>query len=47
MWTEATIAIATILDRWKLVPVAGHRPREVASAVPHADSIPMTVAARE
>ncbi|MFE3578409.1 cytochrome P450 [Streptomyces vinaceus] len=47
VWTEATIAIATILDRWKLVPLAGHTPREVASAVAHADSIPMTVAARE
>ncbi|MEU9106105.1 cytochrome P450 [Streptomyces xanthophaeus] len=46
VWTEATIAIATVLDRWKLVPVAGHAPREVASAVAHADSIPMTVVAR-
>ncbi|MFG3507020.1 cytochrome P450 [Streptomyces sp. NPDC047821] len=47
VWTEATIAIATILRRWKLVPVPGHTPREVASAVAHADRIPMTVVARQ
>ncbi|MFE3608373.1 cytochrome P450 [Streptomyces goshikiensis] len=46
VWTEATIAIATILDRWKLVPVPGHTPKEVASAVAHADRIPMTVTPR-
>ncbi|MGI5484554.1 cytochrome P450 [Streptomyces lavendofoliae] len=46
VWTEATIAIATILRRWRLVPVPGHTPREVASAVAHADRIPMTVVAR-
>ncbi|MFG2292777.1 cytochrome P450 [Streptomyces sp. NPDC048603] len=46
VWTEATIAIATILRQWQLVPVAGHTPQEVASAVAHADSIPMTVTAR-
>ncbi|MBW5480529.1 cytochrome P450 [Streptomyces bambusae] len=47
VWTEATIAIATILRRWRLVPVPGHTPREVASAVAHADRIPMTVVARQ
>ncbi|MGW6461966.1 cytochrome P450, partial [Streptomyces sp. NPDC055078] len=45
-WTEATIAIATVLGRWHLVPVAGHTPREVASAVVHADRLPMTVEPR-
>ncbi|WP_406733202.1 cytochrome P450 [Streptomyces sp. NBC_01794] len=43
VWTEATIAIATILARWQLVPAPGHAPKEVASAVAHADRIPMTV----
>lgn len=47
VWTEATIAIATVLRQWKLVPVPGHTPREVASAVAHADRIPMTVVARQ
>ncbi|MFF8833155.1 cytochrome P450 [Streptomyces sp. NPDC015131] len=46
VWTEATIAIATLLRRWRLVPVPGHTPREVASAVAHADRIPMTVVSR-
>ncbi|WP_030205389.1 cytochrome P450 [Streptomyces sp. NRRL S-87] len=46
VWTEATIAIATILRQWRLEPVPGHTPREVASAVAHADRVPMTVAAR-
>ncbi|MFF3399926.1 cytochrome P450 [Streptomyces sp. NPDC002659] len=43
VWTEATIAIATVLARWQLVPAPGHTPKEVASAVAHADRIPMTV----
>ncbi|MEV6397987.1 cytochrome P450 [Streptomyces sp. NPDC051907] len=47
VWTEATIAIATILRQWRLVPVPGHSPREIASAVAHADRIPMTVVARQ
>jgi cytochrome P450 len=46
VWTEATIAIATVLARWELVPVRGHTPRGVASAVAHADRIPMTVKQR-
>ncbi|MFF3455250.1 cytochrome P450 [Streptomyces sp. NPDC002730] len=46
VWTEATIAIATILARWQLVPAPGHTPKEVASAVAHADRIPMTVKPR-
>ncbi|MEU2431381.1 cytochrome P450 [Streptomyces sp. NPDC007861] len=46
VWTEATIAIATLLARWQLTPAAGHTPREVASAVAHADRIPMTVMPR-
>lgn len=45
-WTEATIAIATLLARWQFTPKPGHRPKEVASAVVHADSIPMTVQPR-
>ncbi|MGA5411858.1 cytochrome P450 [Streptomyces lavendulocolor] len=46
VWTEATIAIATVLRQWKLVPAPGHTPREVASAVAHADRIPMTAVPR-
>jgi cytochrome P450 len=46
VWTEATIAIATVLQRWKLSPAPGHTPKEVASAVVHADRIPMTVSPR-
>ncbi|MET7621314.1 cytochrome P450 [Streptomyces sp. NPDC005408] len=46
VWTEATIAIATVLARWQLVPAPGHTPKEVASAVAHADRIPMTVRPR-
>ncbi|MEW2084229.1 cytochrome P450 [Streptomyces sp. NPDC005283] len=46
VWTEATIAIATILSRWQLVPVPGHTPKEVLSAVTHADRIPMTAIPR-
>ncbi|MFM9370190.1 cytochrome P450 [Streptomyces sp. Da 82-17] len=45
-WTEATIALATLLARWRLTPSSGHAPKEVVSAVPHADRIPMTVHAR-
>lgn len=47
VWTEATIALATILARWQLRPVPGHTPREVASAVAHPDRMPMTVVSRE
>jgi cytochrome P450 len=46
VWTEATIAIAAVLFRWRLTPAAGHEPKEVASAVAHADRIPMTVQPR-
>ncbi|MFD9226075.1 cytochrome P450 [Streptomyces sp. NPDC060064] len=45
-WTEATIALATLLSQWQFTPVPGHTPKEVASAVAHADSIPMTVTRR-
>lgn len=47
VWTEATIAMATILARWQLRPVPGHVPREVASAVAHPDRVPMTVLPRD
>ncbi|HZX38362.1 MAG TPA: cytochrome P450 [Streptomyces sp.] len=46
VWTEATIALATILARWQLRPVPGHTPREVASAVAHPDRMPMTAEPR-
>lgn len=46
IYTEATIALATWLPRWKLVPVPGHTPKEIASAVAAADRIPMTVTER-
>ncbi|MFD4584594.1 cytochrome P450 [Streptomyces sp. NPDC058434] len=45
-WTEATIVIATVLARWRLVPVPGHTPKEAVSAVAHADRIPVTVLPR-
>ncbi|GAA4931567.1 cytochrome P450 [Streptomyces coeruleoprunus] len=42
-WTEATIALATILPRWQLRPVPGHTPKAAASAMAHPDHVPMTV----
>lgn len=47
VYTEATIALATWLARWKFTPVPGHTPKEVASAVAHADRVPMIVTPRE
>ncbi|UYQ60289.1 cytochrome P450 [Streptomyces peucetius] len=47
VWTEATIAVATVLSRWHLTPAAGHDVKEVASAVAHADRIPMIVQPRQ
>ncbi|WP_246574232.1 cytochrome P450 [Streptomyces genisteinicus] len=47
VWTEATIALATILSRWSLRPAPGHVPKEVASAVAHADLMPMVVTPRD
>ncbi|MEU7486422.1 cytochrome P450 [Streptomyces sp. NPDC042319] len=46
-WTEATIAIATILQRYTLSPVPGHTPRKATSAMVHPDHVPMTVVARQ
>ncbi|MER6912582.1 cytochrome P450 [Streptomyces sp. NPDC000594] len=45
-WTEATIALATVLARWRLRPTGGHTTREAASAMAHPDHVPMTVRAR-
>ncbi|MFI6289145.1 cytochrome P450 [Streptomyces sp. NPDC051018] len=45
-WTEATIALATILARWRLRPVPGHATRETAAAMAHPDRIPMVVEVR-
>ncbi|CAL9280552.1 Pentalenene oxygenase [Streptomyces sp. SudanB25_2051] len=47
VWTEATIALATILAQWSLRPVPGHTPREVPSAVAHPDRVPMVVTPRQ
>ncbi|MFJ3928759.1 MULTISPECIES: cytochrome P450 [unclassified Streptomyces] len=47
VWTEATIALATVLARWRLSPAPGHVPKEVASAVAHADTMPMVVTPRD
>ncbi|WP_149181958.1 cytochrome P450 [Streptomyces sp. TRM49041] len=47
VWTEATIALATILAKWQLRPVPGHTPKEVPSAVAHPDRVPMTVVPRD
>ncbi|WP_226962809.1 MULTISPECIES: cytochrome P450 [unclassified Streptomyces] len=46
VWTEATIALATILAQWRLRPAPGHTPKEVASAVAHPDRVPMIVEPR-
>lgn len=45
-WTEATIALATVLGRWRLRPIPGHTTREAASAMAHPDHVPMQVVAR-
>ncbi|MFF3327023.1 hypothetical protein [Streptomyces sp. NPDC002889] len=42
----ATIAVATVLSRWQLVPASWHTPKEVASAVAHADPHPHAVTPR-
>jgi cytochrome P450 len=47
VWTEATIALATVLTRWQLRPAPGHTPKEVASAVAHPDRMPMIVTPRD
>lgn len=46
-WTEIVITLATVLRRWRFQKVPGHTVREVASAVAHPDSLPMTVTPRE
>ncbi|MEU2184312.1 cytochrome P450 [Streptomyces thermolilacinus] len=46
-WTEATIALATILRRWQLRPAPGHTPKAAASAMAHPDHVPMIVMERE
>jgi cytochrome P450 len=46
-WTEATIALATILARWNLRPVPGHTTREAASAMAHPDHVPMEIVPRD
>ncbi|WP_331766556.1 cytochrome P450 [Embleya sp. NBC_00896] len=43
---EMTIGLATLLARWKLVPVEGVRIREVTAAVAHCDRMPMVPYAR-
>ncbi|MEU2154123.1 cytochrome P450 [Streptomyces sp. NPDC019396] len=47
VWAEAVIAVATVIAKWQLVPVPGHSPKQVPSAVPKADRIPMTVRPRD
>lgn len=46
-WTEIIITLATVLPRWRLQPLPGHTPREATAAVPHPDSLPMTVVRRQ
>ncbi|AVZ70973.1 cytochrome P450 [Streptomyces lunaelactis] len=47
-WTEATIALATILGRWKLRPEEGAKaPREAAASMAHPDRVPMVVLPRD
>ncbi|MGW1279354.1 cytochrome P450 [Streptomyces tsukubensis] len=46
-WTEATIALATLLARWRLRPVPGSaEPRESAAVMAYPDRVPMIVEAR-
>jgi len=40
---KAAIALATILGRWRLVPVPGHQVRRLAAAMPRPYSLPMIV----
>ena len=44
--TEATVVLATIAARWRLVPVRGHRVREIAETTLHPDGVPMTAVPR-
>lgn len=45
-WTEIVITLATVLARWRFQLQPGHAVREVASAVAHPNSLPMTVVPR-
>jgi cytochrome P450 len=46
-WMEATIALATILPRWKLRPIPGGKPpREATAAMAHPTRMPMIVQPR-
>lgn len=38
---QMAIGVATVLDRWQLVPEPGHEVREVAAAVAYPDHLPM------
>ncbi|HET6357963.1 cytochrome P450 [Streptomyces sp.] len=47
-WTEATIALATVLRRWKLRPVPGsHAPQESTASLAHPDRVPMDIQRRD
>jgi cytochrome P450 len=43
---EMTILLATIVRRWRLLPVPGRVPQEVVSAMPRPDHMPMRVEPR-
>lgn len=45
-WTEVVITLATVLRKWRFIPVPGHQVREVASSVAHPNALPMTVEPR-
>jgi cytochrome P450 len=42
-WTEMLVVLATVVARWRLVPVPGHTVRKIPAAAPRPDAIPMTV----
>lgn len=42
-WTEMIISLATIVGRWRLVSVPGHRPRPKPAITMPVDALPMTV----
>lgn len=45
-WTEITIALATVLSRWRLRPVPEHTTQEVIAGIPLPGNLPMIVTPR-
>jgi cytochrome P450 len=45
-WTELMVALGTLLPRWELRPIPGHRVRQKVGVAVQPRSLPMTVAPR-